>query len=204
MKSVLLLIGIALLSFCCASAQTIEDPVRDYLMSRDLGKDPDMPYLKELRVIHCDLTNSGKQAILISFNGHGGRQGNYWTAYLPTSGGYVKADDDETTLTFREDTFYVGRVSGKYGLLAFAPGQGGGDLNLFQIINGKVTEQKVGTLDLSKPEDKKEFETYFGDAPNWKSRKDHPMTTKSLDDLRQGGYDVDGAIRAAKAATGAN
>jgi hypothetical protein len=137
---------------------------------------------------------------LISFNGHGGRQGNFWTVYLPTSNGYVKSDDSETTLMFRSDLFFVGFVDGKYGLISYAPGKGGGDLNLYQIANGKITKQKIATLDLSNPKDKTRFVTYFGEAPDWNSLKNYPVKTLDLDSLRHSGYDVDAAIKAAKEA----
>jgi hypothetical protein len=199
MKSTFFTIILGALSIHCALTQTIQDPIRDYLTSHDADRDTAMPGFQNLFVVKCDITNSGKQSILLSLNDYGGRQGNYWTAYLPTSGGYVKADDSETTLIFIKDMFYVGSVGGKYGLLAYAPGGNGGDLNLFQIINGKVAEQKVGTLSLSKPEDKKTLEGYFGEAPDWKSLKRYSVKTLNLGDLRQKGYDVDQAIQAAKA-----
>ncbi|MGB8352969.1 MAG: hypothetical protein WCD79_03705, partial [Chthoniobacteraceae bacterium] len=127
MKSALFLLAWTLISLHCALAQSVKDPIHDYLTSRDIDRDTAIPNLTELYVIKCDLDNTGKPSILISFNGYGGRQGNYWTAYLPTSGGYVKADDRDTTLVFHKDVFYVGSVGGKYGLLTYAPGREGGD-----------------------------------------------------------------------------
>ena len=180
----------------------IKDPLRDYLTSRDIGRDPEMPLIKKLFMIKCDLDNSGKDSILITFNGYGGRQGNYWTVYLPASNGYVKAktNGSEAVIIFKPDMFYLGTVNGTYGLLAFAPGRGGGDLNLFTSINGKISEQKIATLDLSNAQDKAEFQSYFGEAPDWKSLKDYPMKTMSLTDLSTAGYDIHGAIKAAQAA----
>jgi len=198
MKAVLLAIGLTFIVLHCASAQNIADPIRDYLTTRDADRDAVMPNLTKLFVVKCDLTNSGKLSILISFDGYGGHQGNYWTAYLPTGSGYVKADDSDTTLLFHRDAFYVGRVAGKYGLLAYAPGKGGGDLNLFQIVNGKVTEQKIGSFDLSKPQDKKEIESYFGEGGDWKSLKNYSVKTLSVDELKHAGYDADAAIQGAK------
>jgi hypothetical protein len=159
MKIVILFAAISLISFHCAFAQVIKDPIRDFLFSPDEDSVIDLPYLKYLYVLKCDLDGSGKLATLISFEG--GRQGYYWTVYLPSKGGYVKADDAGVTLTFGQDTFYIGHVNQRYGLLAFAPGRGGGDLNLYQIVRGKLTENKIASLDLSTASDKKVFQKIF-------------------------------------------
>jgi len=204
MKIALYLIGLTLISLQCALAQSIKDPIKDpikdYLASSDDDKDSAMPYFKTLLVLKCDVDNSGKPSILISFNGYGGRQGNFWTAYLPSGNGYIKADDGHVDLTFRRDTFFVGSVGSKYGLLAYAAGKGGGDLNFFQFINGQITEQKIGSLDLSKPQDKQEFENYFGTPPNWKSLKNYPARVLNVHDLKGAGYDPEGAIQRANVA----
>jgi hypothetical protein len=183
-----------------ALAQAIKDPIKDYLSSRDTNRDPDLPFLEELYVLKCDLDVSGKTYTLISFNAEGGRQGNYWTVYKQIKDGWAKVDDAETTLTFRRDTFYVGVVRGKYGLLAYAPGRRGGDLNFFQIVNGKVAKAKIASVDLSNPSDNHEMAKYFGSAPDWRGPKTHPIEKMSLGDLRNAGYDVDSDIKAAEAA----
>lgn len=185
----------------CGSAlagSVIKDPIYDYLF--DHGNITKVCYLAQMQrvlLLKLDLDNTGRQSIVISLNGYGGKTGSVWEAYIPYNGGYQRADKN---LYFREDRFYVGYVDlvKKYGLLAYELGKGGGDLNFFQIVNGKVTMQKVGELNPYTPEGGKEMETYFGKAPEWKSLKEHPVTTMSLDDLKKAGYNVDAAISDAK------
>ena len=77
--------------------------------------------------------------------------------------------------------------------------ENGGELDFFQIVNNKVQVEKIGSIDFSKSQDEKTYQSYFGKAPNWTSLREHPVTTLSLDDLKKSGYDVDAVINAAKA-----
>jgi len=177
----------------------IKDPIADFLFTRDMNKDSYLSSLKQLYVLKLDIENTGKPVMLLSLNGFDGKQGEFWTAYVPSIGGYRRADDSESTLFFKRTLFFVGYLESvkKYGLLAFIGGEGGGDLNLFQIINGKVIKESVGTLDLSKPQNLKEFTNYFGQSPNWKSLTNNPVTTLNIKDLEKDGYDVTAAMKAA-------
>jgi hypothetical protein len=190
-----------------ATAQTIKDPIRDYLFPRDLDRDADeldadLPDFQALYVLRCNLDESGKPAVLISFNAEGGHGKNYWTAYVPSSTGYTKVDDSDCDFIFSQALFYVGRIKSHKGLLAYLPGKGGGDLIFYHIVDGKLEKQKIGALDLSNPRDAQELEKYFGSAPNWKSFKEHPVQVLSENELRNRGYDIDAAISAARAADG--
>lgn len=187
-------IGISLLK----STAQISDPIKDFLFSRDENKDLYLPDLKTLYVVKLDINNNGRPATLISMNSYGSRDGNFWKIYVPVGGSYYKADDKSACVYFKASKFFVGNVPGfGYGLLAYLPS---GELDLFQVVDGKILKRKVVTLDRNQPEAEKTFEQYFGKAPNWKSLKDHPVQEESISDLKGKGYDVKAAVSAAEAA----
>lgn len=71
-----------------------------------------------------DLNNDGQIETLLSMGrDRDGKQGNIWTIYEPTSGGYV----DVSEMTFSASGFYLGNIDEikAYGLFKFGPAGGG-------------------------------------------------------------------------------
>ncbi len=201
MKFILYITAFVLLCADVSFSQIIKDPIQDFLFTQNINITSSLPQLKNLYILQCRMSQTGQPATLVSFNGLSGKQGNIWTAYIPVNDGYVKADDNtDFGFIFRQDAFYIGFIDNQYGLLAYAPGKGAGDLNLFQLVNGKITERNIGSLNLSVPKDQQEFDNYFGKAPDWKSKKKYPIKILGLDELRKAGYDVDLAIKEANKA----
>jgi hypothetical protein len=198
MTKYLFAIVLLLLPFNFLNAQGIvKDPIEDFLQFKKPAEGGVYSELQVLYVLDLDINNTGIPIRFISFNGNGGKTGSFWQAYAPVPGGYLPVDDTDNAFYFNRDTFYVGTITetGQYGLLAYIPGRGGGDLELYRVINNKVAITDLGALDLSKQSDSDNFNKYFGRAPDWKGPKQHPEKYLTLDDLRSQGYNVDEAIK---------
>jgi hypothetical protein len=198
MTRYLSVVFVLLLPFAVLNGQSVvKDPIENFLEFKKPAEGGVYADLQTLYVLDLDINNDGAPVRFISFNGNGGKSGSFWQAYVPDPGGYAPVDDTDDTFYFSRDTFYVGRIkeTGQYGLLAYIPGRGGGDLELYRIVNNKVVKTEIGTLDLSNEADVEEFAKYFGSAPDWKGPKQHPERDLTLDDLRSQGYNVDEAIK---------
>jgi hypothetical protein len=179
----------------------VKDPIQDFLQFKKPAEGGVYSDLRVLYVLDLDINNTGVPIRFISFNGNGGKSGSFWQAYAPEPGGYVPIDDTDNAFYFSRNTFYVGTITetGQYGLLTYIPGRGGGDLELYRVINNKVVKTDVGSLDLSNEADAEKLKKYFGSAPDWKGPKAHPEKDLTLNDLRSQGYDVEAIKNATRA-----
>jgi hypothetical protein len=196
-----------LLAFTCvriallvlaAPAHSISDPIQDFLQLRNRDQAVEIPAIKGIRVLQLDIDGDGRPETLIAADGDGGRQGNYWTVYVPQDDGFERLSAPSKDVMFREDMFYVGHVEtpdGRklQGLLAYYPGKGGGDLALYELSNGYMVKTNLGSLNLQNPQDRAFWEKYFAgpseDEP-YGSLTDHPVQHLSLQDLAAKHYDL--------------
>lgn len=133
----------------CASAQAIEDPVRDYLgRFMPLGGGEKRFFSNdELMRIDLDLDGDGLNEVFLSLGrDRNGAQGNGWAVYQNKGVKFEYVGG----ATFGGGRFYVGPVEEikRHGLVSFWRGGGGtGVLLAFTLEHGRVTETTIGEVD---------------------------------------------------------
>lgn len=152
----------AALLFASPSRAIVTDPELDFIKTPDdVAAEYGISKKDEIIRLELDLTEIGQPTVFLTYNGTGSRGGAVWTAYSPTSGGYLRVDG----IQFREDFVRAGKVdelNPSGGLLALYPGKGAGNLVRYKIEGGKATQEYVQKVDYSNPDHQLLFERVFG------------------------------------------
>jgi len=176
----------------------LQDPIQDYLHLGDHDQAVELPEFKGLSVLELDVNGDGRPEMFISADGYGGRLGNIWTVYLAREDGYERLSSPSRDVIFRPDMFYVGEIEtldGRkvQGLLAYHPGKGGGDLEIYQVANDYMVKTPLGSLNLENQGDRAFWDKYFagpGDEQPHRSLIDHPPKHLTTKELSERGYDL--------------
>ncbi len=162
------LIIVAMLLLTSPSRGIITDPEINFIRTPDdVAAEYGIIKKDEIIRLELDLTGDGQPTVFLAYKGTGSRGGAVWTAYSPTSRGYMRADG----LQFRMDFVRAGKVDDlnpKGGLLVLYPGKGAGNLVRYNIDGTRTIREEVQKLDYSNPDHQQLFEQLFGrrlDAP---------------------------------------
>lgn len=207
MKSFLFFISL-LVFIVSAKAQTVRDPIADFLSLPIKDRLSDASLVVELQIAKMDLLGDGSSVIFVGhhkmWNGDG--RTIYFSAYHFFDGVFrrlLEANED-VAIEFYEGKVgcvFVGFLSEKksHGLLIAnpiyrnLPGDPGillpiekySSRRFYRIINGKLVVEELGPLNLANSTDKKFYDRYFGEKRN--SRK-ITFEELSASQLRERGY----------------
>ena len=168
-------------------AQTVSNPVQDYLNRENDDRDLLVPNIPDVWKLEIDIDGDGKNEILVSTTGYGDRQGNMWTVYLPVSGGYKR---QESEIKFRKDYYVIADLGTGRCLLTYTPSKGGGTFSSYKIQDGTVTRVEVahiGSLENAADPGNVLFQKYF---VNPKEDQKGVLTVTSMSDLAKQGFQV--------------
>lgn len=157
-----LLILAAALLMASPSRAIVSDPELDFIRTPDdVAAEYGISKKDEIIRLELDLTGDGQPTVFLTYKGTGSRGGAVWTAYSPTTGGFLRADGFQ----FREDFVRAGKVdelNPSGGLLVLYPGKGAGNLVRYKFNGGKAIQEDVQKLDYSNPDHQQLFERVFG------------------------------------------
>jgi hypothetical protein len=154
----LLMVGLCLHSFQL-SAQTVQDPLREYYESFDLNHDSRDYHASPVTVIYyfwADLTGKGQKSLCVTDDGNRTGKGGYaWTVYHDVGGG--KYERFPNNLEFKiQGPSYIGYVSEMkvYG----AVGAGRRTVYVYYVDEGRI---KIAFLGKNQSAEKQDYPQYF-------------------------------------------
>jgi hypothetical protein len=151
----------------------IQDPMADYLAMVVPDRVMNAGPLLVVKRVTVDLSNVGEKDLFVgTWYRKSGPDTWLWVGYRPVPGGYERITDSDVLIDF--NAIYVGELPeiGKYGMaqaysLELPNSERNqsnmiSDLSLYYLEDGKLVQKSLGPLDLDDPEQKTEFDFYFG------------------------------------------
>ncbi|MBX7157112.1 MAG: hypothetical protein K1X66_01815 [Verrucomicrobiae bacterium] len=203
----IVLINFFLFNLVFVKAEIVKNALKNYVETKDSERDDmikivieadenrqlNQPIRFGIKELATDINGDGKDELLFTANGHGGKAyGNYWTIYIPVAGGYkrIKGDDENNYITFHSKAFYVGYVDQlkEHGLVTyFRAGNREGVLQCYQLKKDKIISKEIAAINANLERDRALYEKYFGNATNV-NRADLKIKTYSQNDLKRMGF----------------
>ena len=202
MKSLLAITAAAMLAGY-ASADPVQDPIRDYLSLQVPERSEFIGTLEFIQRVKIDLDGDGSDEIFIGtwYRHSGSNQAYFWSAYKEIKGGYQRmtpANQDIHIASF--ENVFIGLIQeiSKQGIVACHDVEVDkpenaevikvGELHFYHLTDDRLVDQKYGSLDLTNAELKKIYERYFGLSA--KNRKPTSIETFTSDQLKKMGYTI--------------
>jgi hypothetical protein len=175
----------------------ILDPMADYLAMKVPDRATNVGRLLVVKRVTVDLLNDGEKDLFVgTWYRNSGPDTWLWVGYKPIPGGYVRINDSDILIDF--NGIFVGELPqiGKYGMaqaysLELTHSERSqsnmiSDLSLYFVEDNQLVQKSLGPLDLDDPEQKTEFDFYFGS--NRKMVAAPVIESFTIQELVQRGY----------------
>jgi hypothetical protein len=177
----------------------IQDPIVDYLAMNVPDRATNVGRLLVVKRATVDIANDGQQEVFVgTWYRNSGPDTWLWVGYKPVQGGYERMTDSDLLIDF--NNIFVGELPAirKHGMaqaysLELTNSERGqsnmiSDLSLYYLEQGKLVQKSMGPLDLDDPDQKAQFDYFFG--PNRKADTQPKIESFTVQELVQRGYSL--------------